>query len=384
MGRRSQKLHIDYSITLQSSNIYTSSFSGFEPPIHHIITMSRYADAHRIANLRGPGDARPTALHVIKDEELLGKLGDKVFLITGVSSGIGIETLRALHATGAHVFGTARNMSKGQEVVDQILGEKHQGGGKIDLFEMHLDDFSSVRKGATYFLEKSGGKLNSLVANAGVMATPFGKTVDGFEQQFATNHLSHFLLFNLLKHALLASATPEYPSRYVSVTSMAHMWGTVHVGDYNYDNTGYTPFDGYGQSKTANIWFANAIERKYGTQDLHATSVHPGGILEGSALSRHMSKEVFEAMELDDKTKNTFKTPSQGAATQVYAAVGKEWAHKGGRYLAGLVEQKSKEETAKVEDMFDTANEGYAPWVYDEEGEERLWKDSLEMIGLKE
>jgi NAD(P)-dependent dehydrogenase (short-subunit alcohol dehydrogenase family) len=143
--------------------------------------MSRYTEAHKPANLRGPGDARPTALQIINDEGLGGKLSDKVFLITGVSSGIGIETLKALHTTGAHVYGTVRNMPKGQKVVEQILSEKHEGGGKIDLIEMELDSLASVRAGAQDFLQKSGGKLNVMVCNAAIMASPFGKNKDGFE-----------------------------------------------------------------------------------------------------------------------------------------------------------------------------------------------------------
>jgi hypothetical protein len=132
------------------------------------VTMSRYTAAHNIANLRGPGDARPTALQVIEDEELLGKLSDKVFLVTGVSSGIGIDTLRAFHATGAHVYGTVRNLPKGQKVVNQILSENHREGGKIDLIEMELDNLESVRRGAQDFLQKSAGKLNVFVGNAGI------------------------------------------------------------------------------------------------------------------------------------------------------------------------------------------------------------------------
>jgi NAD(P)-dependent dehydrogenase (short-subunit alcohol dehydrogenase family) len=115
--------------------------------------MSRYSESHKLANLRGAGDARPTALQVVDDEGLTGQLSDKVFLVTGVSSGIGIDTLRALHTTGAHVYGTVRNMPKGQKVVDQILSEKHEGGGKIDLIDMELGSFESVRKGAQDFLQ---------------------------------------------------------------------------------------------------------------------------------------------------------------------------------------------------------------------------------------
>jgi NAD(P)-dependent dehydrogenase (short-subunit alcohol dehydrogenase family) len=345
--------------------------------------MSRYAEVHKIPNLRGAGDARPTALQVIEDDGIIGKLNGKVFLVTGVSSGIGIDTLRALHATGAHVFGTVRDMTKGQQVVDQILSEKHSGGGELTLIEMSLDCLASVRNGAQDFLSKSGGKLNVLIGNAGIMATPYGKTGDGFEQQFATNHLAHFLLFHLLKDTLLKTATPDFPSRYVSVTSLAHLFGSVHLDDYNYERTTYSAWGAYGQAKTANIWFANAIERRYGPQHLHATSVHPGGIVAGSRLMRYLSDEDRAAMQLDSESQRTFKTAAQGAATQVYAAVSHEWANKGGRYLASMVEQKSREEAAKEDGMFDHANEGYSAWAYDVESEETLWRDSLGMVGLE-
>lgn len=345
--------------------------------------MSRYAEAHKVANLNGPGDARPTALQVVQDEGLVGKLSDKVFLITGVSSGIGIETLRALHTTGAHVYGTVRNLPKGQAVVDQILSEKHPGGGKISLIEMSLDSLSSVRSGAASFLQKSIGQLNVLVGNAGVMACPYSKTQDGFETQFGTDHLAHFLLFHLLKDALLSSATPEYPSRYVSVSSIAHILGTLNTDDYNWEKSTYDPWKSYAAAKTANIWFANSIERHFGAQHLHATSVHPGGI-QDTGLDKHLSEETKKAMFSDPGMLRTFKNSGQGAATQVYAAISEEWKQKGGRYLSSLVDPKSREEVAKEEGMYDNANEGYTSWAYDEEKEEKLWRDSFGMVELEQ
>jgi NAD(P)-dependent dehydrogenase (short-subunit alcohol dehydrogenase family) len=346
--------------------------------------MSRYAEAHKIANLGGVGDARPTALQILEDEGLLGQLSDKTFLVTGVSSGLGIDTLRALHATGAHVYGTVRNLQKGQEVVDQILSEKKEGGGKIDLIQLELDNFESVHMAADDFLAKSGGRLNALIANAGVMAIPEAKTKDGWEMQFGTNYLGHFLLFQRLKDALLASATPEYPSRYVSLTSIGHLFSPVNFDDINFEKSPYEPWKAYGQAKTANIWIANAIERHYGTQHLHATSVHPGGILENSNLGVHLSEAEKDAMQFTNpETARTLKSSAQGAATQVWAAVGKEFASKGGKYLSNCTVAISNEEKAKEEGMFFFANDGYSPWAYDEEGEERLWKESFAMVGLK-
>ncbi|KAF2628164.1 short chain dehydrogenase [Macroventuria anomochaeta] len=343
--------------------------------------MSRYAEAHKLANLRGAGDARPTALQVIQDEGLTGRLTDKVFLITGVSSGIGIETLRALHTTGAHVYGTVRDLAKGQKVVDAILSEAHPSGGKITLIEMSLDSFASIRSGAADFLSMSNNTLHLLVANAGIMATPYGKTVDGFETQFATNHLSHFLLFQLLKPALLASATPSYPSRVVSVSSTGHILGLPLFDDYNFESTPYDPWRAYGQSKTSNIWFANSIERHFGSQNLHATSVHPG-LITASNLGTHLPDDQ-QAMFYEPEVQRTAKSVQQGAATQVWAAVGKEWASKGGRYLSGMAEALSNEEKAKEEGMHYMANDGYQKWAYDGEGAERLWRESLGLVGIE-
>ncbi|KAH6633747.1 short-chain dehydrogenase [Boeremia exigua] len=344
--------------------------------------MSRYAEAHKHANLRGAGDARPTALQVIEDEGLAGKLSDKVFLITGVSSGIGIETLRALHTTGAHVYGTVRDTAKGQKVVDTILSENHPSGGKISLIEMSLDSLASIRQGAADFLAKSNNTLHLLVNNAGIMAVPFSKTTDGFESQFGTNHLAHFLLFQLVKPALLASATPTYPSRVVSVTSTGHGLGPPPFDDYNFETTPYDPWRAYGVSKTANIWLANSIESHYGAQNLHATSVHPGLILT-SNLGTHLPPDQM-AMFQDPEVVRTAKTPEQGAATQVWAAVSSEWSAKGGRYLSGVAEAPSTEEKGKEEGMSYFGNDGYHAWAYDVEGAAKLWSDSFKLVGLAE
>jgi NAD(P)-dependent dehydrogenase (short-subunit alcohol dehydrogenase family) len=339
--------------------------------------MSRYAEAHNRANLAGPGDARPTALQIIRDENLINALPNKTFLITGVSSGIGIETLRALHATGAHCYGTVRNLSAGTAVVAEILAS-NPNAGKIDLIEMDLSDFSSVRRGAASLLAQCGGKLNLLVANAGVMACPAGKTVNGYETQFGTNHLGHFLLFQLLKNALLNSATEEYPSCVVSVTSWGHRMGPVRFHDYNFEKEDYNEWAAYGQSKTANVWFANALDRKYGSRNLHATSVHPGGIHTG--LIKHIDKAYVESLLEQPELKRYYKSVEQGAASQVYAAVSREWRDKGGKYLSDCVVQPPFG-TQGVDERHD---DGYAVWAYDEEGEERLWRESLGMVGVKE
>lgn len=233
--------------------------------------MSRYAEAHK--QPKGPGDARPTAMQIVEDEGLVGKLSDKVFLVTGVSSGIGIETMRALYATGGHVFGTVRNVEKGQKAVDDVKS-RTKSGGKITLIEMDNESLASVRAAAESFLKQSK-QLNILVNNAGVMATPEGKTKDGFETQFGVNHLAHFLLFQLLKPTLLASSSAEFPSRVVSVSSFGHRYGPVRFHDYNFtEKDSYDPNLSYGQSKTTNIWLANEIEvRKIQTKSVQNTNL---------------------------------------------------------------------------------------------------------------
>lgn len=130
--------------------------------------MSQYAERYAIQ--AGPGDNRPTALEIIKDEELIGKLTDKVMIVTGVSSGVGVETLRAFHATGATVYGTVRNMAKGQKVIDEIFAADPSKKAKIELLEIDLESFESIRKGVKVFLEKET-TLNILVNNAGVSAS---------------------------------------------------------------------------------------------------------------------------------------------------------------------------------------------------------------------
>lgn len=327
---------------------------------------SRYTPSH--ASPKGPGDARPTALDIIKDESLENKLSDKVALITGCSSGLGIETARAMSATGAKVYCCVRNISKGESALSGILSP-----GRVELLTLDLNSLKSVRECAADFLKKSD-KLNILINNAGIMATPtLEHTKDGFEGQFGTNHLAHFLLFQLLKPTLLASSTPELNSRVVALSSMGHRSGGINFEDCNFQNGGYSAWRAYGQSKTANIYMANEIERRYGGKGLHALSLHPGGIATG--LQVHMSEEAKAGFAKDEKVRNYMKSPAQGAATTVYAAVSKEWEGRGGRYL---------EDCAEAEENVRGAMEGYASWAYDEEGEKRLWRDSCAMVGVED
>ncbi|KAH9905460.1 short chain dehydrogenase [Xylariomycetidae sp. FL2044] len=173
---------------------------------------------------------------------------------------------------------TARDVGKAQEIAGDIL--KDGKPGKAEVLPMDLGSLKSVREAAGEFLRRSAGRLNVLVLNAGVMSCPEGKTEDGFETQFGVNHLGHFLLFHLLKSALLASATPSFNSRVVTLASGAHRNGVINFSDLFFaDPTNpYTPIVAYRQSKLANVHFANEADRRFRDRRLRALSVHPGGV----------------------------------------------------------------------------------------------------------
>ncbi|EXK26695.1 oxidoreductase [Fusarium oxysporum f. sp. melonis 26406] len=157
------------------------------------------------------------------------------------------------------------------------------------------------------------------------MATPEGKTKDGFDMQFGTNHLGHFLFFQLLKPALVAASTPSYQSRVISVSSMAHRMGGIRFHDFNFEKEGeHDPWLAYGQSKTANIYITAELERKYGAQGLHALAVHPGVIM--TNLSQHVD---LNQLGVTEQLKLVTKSPTQGAATTIYPALSKEWEGRG-------------------------------------------------------
>jgi NAD(P)-dependent dehydrogenase (short-subunit alcohol dehydrogenase family) len=211
-------------------------------------------------------------------------------------------------------------------------------------------------------------------ASSGVMACPEGQTEDGFETQFGTNHLGHFLLFELLKPALLASSTPQFQSRVVALSSSGHRTSAVHLDDLDLKRSGYDPWKAYGQSKTANIHMATEIERRYGSKGLHAFALNPGGIR--TALQRHMPQQMIDSMSTP-QFKMLMKSPEQGAATTVWAAVSKELEGKGGKYLENCsIAGPRPEGEPKPSDP------GYAPHAYDEDNARELWTVSLKMIGI--
>jgi NAD(P)-dependent dehydrogenase (short-subunit alcohol dehydrogenase family) len=244
---------------------------------------------------------------------------------------------------------------------------------------MDNTSLSSVRAAAETILRKSNNQVNILINNAGIMAIPkLEYAKDGFEMQFGVNHISHFLLFQLLKPALLASASAQLSSRVVNLSSSAHnVAGINDPGNYNFEKGGYQAWVSYGQSKTANIYMANEIERRYGSRGLHATSVHPGMIATG--LAQHVDAAVIEQMKTDERAMKISKSPEQGAATTVWAAIGKEWEDKGGEYLSDCGMTRPSDPNGDH-----ITAEGYAPHAYNPEAEARIWKDSLKMVGLSD
>ncbi|RHZ54214.1 hypothetical protein CDV55_102702 [Aspergillus turcosus] len=332
----------------------------------------------------------PTALSIIQKENLIHALPDKVILITGCSSGLGAATARALSKTNATLFLAVRDIPKARHVLADLLpasdstptstspsdekGEANQNQGEIHLLHMDLASLSSIRHAVNTFLSQST-KLNILINNGGVMATPKGLTEDGFETQFGTNHLGHFLLFELLAPILLRSVTPEFHSRVVAVTSSAHRKSGIRFGDLMFEREKYEPALAYAQSKTANIYMMNEIERRFGGRGLHGLSVHPGLIFTG--LQRFVDDGVMEEWRKPGM-KPYLKTEEQGAATVVVAAVGREWEGKGGVYLEDC------RESGPAKEGFRTVDPGYAMHIWDQESAERLWEESRRLVGLPE
>ncbi|KAF7195277.1 Oxidoreductase calI [Pseudocercospora fuligena] len=337
--------------------------------------MDKYLHLNEAPN--GPGDHRPTAEQIIEDDDLVDKLTGKTILITGGTAGLGTESARVLRKTGAKVWITARDPAKGQKCAAKINADDKQYPD-VEVIEMDNADLDSVRRGAEAFL-KVCPRLNILMTNAGIMACPEAHSAQGHELQFATNHLSHFLLFQILKPSLLAASTPTFASRVISLSSAGHLRSNIHPENYNLTNE-YIPFTAYAQSKTANILFANEIARLYGHRGIHAWSVHPGIIFE-TQISRHQDGGADGLQErLTKETpglERIYKSTAQGAATQVWAAVGKALEGKGGKYLEDLQVSWNVNEGRE---MFG----GHRDYVYDVEMAGRLWRDSNRLVGWEE
>src|ERR1700694_1327673 len=253
------------------------------------------------------------------DEVLRGKdLSGKRVLVTGVSAGLGVETARALAAQGAQVVGTARDLAKAERATAEIRTQAANGAG-LELVELDLASLESVRACADALLADAR-PFDAVIANAGVMRTPFGRTADGFETQFGTNHLGHFVLMNRIA-SLIAPG-----GRLVNVSSSGHRYSDVDLADPNFERTPYDPMIAYGRSKTANILFAVEFDRRHKARGVRASALHPGGIK--TELGRHMAPDELDKivaqinaqLAADGRPPFQWKTIPQGAATSVWAS----------------------------------------------------------------
>ncbi|MXM67356.1 SDR family NAD(P)-dependent oxidoreductase [Streptomyces sp. HUCO-GS316] len=310
---------------------------------------------HRIGTGFG---ARSTAADVLAGIDLTGRLA----IVTGGYSGIGLETTRALAGAGARVVVPARRPRTAREAVADLDG--------VEVDELDLGDLESVRGFAERFLA-SGRTVDFVINNAGIMACPETRVGPGWEAQFATNHLGHFALVNRLWPAIEAGG-----ARVVAVSSRGH-----HIAGVNWDDLDwrrrYDKWEAYGQAKTANILFAVHLDRLGRNHGVRAFSLHPGGIL--TPLQRHLPKEEMMAAGWIDEEGNPIpqeglKTPSQGAATQVWAATSPRLDGVGGVYL----EDCDIAEPAPA----DGTRTGVKDWATDPEQAARLWALSAERTGV--
>jgi NAD(P)-dependent dehydrogenase (short-subunit alcohol dehydrogenase family) len=305
------------------------------------------------------------------DEVLQGiNLTGKRVLVTGVSAGLGVETARALAAHGAQVVGAARDLSKAQAATGQVRAQA-ASGASLDLVELDLASLESVRRCADRLLAASK-PFDLIIANAGVMACPKGTTADGFETQFGTNHLGHFVLVNRIASLLHAG------SRLVNLSSAGHRYADVDLEDPNFEHTPYEEFVAYGRSKTANVLFAVEFDRRHKARGVRATAVHPGGIR--TELSRHLTPEMREkliaqinASQPKGAAPFSYKSIPQGAATSVWAACVAEAEAIGARYC----------EDCHVAEVVLTPGlrGGVQPYALDPQHAQALWQKSEEMVG---
>jgi NAD(P)-dependent dehydrogenase (short-subunit alcohol dehydrogenase family) len=298
--------------------------------------------------------AQSTAAEVVDGIDLSGKLA----VITGGYSGVGIETTRALVNAGASVVVPARRP-------DHARGEL-EGIENVEVGELQLDDQDSVRA----FAEGFDRPIDLLINNAGVMASPLFRVGPGWEGQFATNHLGHFTLTNLLWPRLNEGA------RVVELTSAAHRITGIRWDDMQFERDPYDKWQAYGQSKTANSLFALQLDQLGQDQGIRAFAVHPGGIM--TPLQRHLSREEMQAsgwIDEDGRVLVEFKTPEQGAATSVWAATSPQLEGMGGVYCADC-------DIADVVESIQPGGGGVMAHAVDPDQAARLWEVSANLTGV--
>jgi NAD(P)-dependent dehydrogenase (short-subunit alcohol dehydrogenase family) len=295
-------------------------------------------------------------------------LRGKRVLVTGVSAGLGVETARALAAHGAEVVGAARDLEKARRATEGVKGA-------LELVQLDLGSLASVRACADA-LNKAGKTFDLAIANAGVMACPKSTTADGFETQFGTNHLGHFVLMNRIAPLLKSGG------RLVNLSSAGHRFADVDLDDPNFEHTPYAEFTAYGRSKTANILFSVAFDRRHKDRGVRATAVHPGVI--HTELNRYMPPEKLQKM-IQTLNKNqpagaapvVFKTIPQGAATSLWAGVAAKAEEVGGRYC----EDCHVAETVTTTDP--AVRTGVRAYAMNPQRAEALWALSEKMVGEK-
>ena len=310
------------------------------------------------------------------DEVLSGvDLTGKRVLVTGVSAGLGVETARTLVAHGAEVVGAARDVAKAEAATVAV---RAAGEGLFSFLELNLAALSSVRQAADALLERDE-KFDLIIANAGVMACPFGHTADGFETQFGTNHLGHFVFVNRIASLLRPGG------RLVNLSSAGHRYSDVDLEDPNFEHSQYDPWAAYGRSKTANILFALEFDRRHQAAGIRATAVHPGGIAtelgrhaypEPGALQKRVDEINAEAVAAGKPANFRLKTVPQGAATSVWAGVVAAADAVGGRYCedCGVAEVLTGADANLV-------SGGVRAYAVDPEHAKALWKKSEAMVG---
>jgi NAD(P)-dependent dehydrogenase (short-subunit alcohol dehydrogenase family) len=311
------------------------------------------------------------------DEVLSGiDLHGKRILVTGVSAGIGVETARVLAARGAHVVGAARDLAKAEAATAQVRTDAAANGGSFELAALDLASLKSVRACADELVAR-GEAFDAVIANAGVMATPFGHTADGFETQFGTNHLGHFVLVNRIAPLIRAGG------RVIALASSGHRFSNVDLDDPNFERTAYNPFVAYGRSKTANILFAVAFDRRHRGRGVRAAAVHPGGIR--TELGRHMDPAQLQTMvegmnrqlAAEGKPPFQWKTIPQGAATSVWAGFVAPADEIGGHYCENCHTGTIVADDAAISAI----SEGVRAYALDPVNAEALWKKSEELVG---
>lgn len=299
--------------------------------------------------------AQSTAAEVVDGVDLTGKRA----IVTGAASGIGVETARALTSAGAEVTLAVRNAEAGRKVAADIIAST--GNEKVRVTMLDLADQASVAA----FVAAWEGKLDILVANAGIMATPEMRTAEGWELQFATNHLGHFALITGLHDAL----TQAGHARVVVLSSVGHVNGEVLFDDLDFTHHPYEPWTAYSQSKTANILFATEAARLWAADGIAVNALNPGRIW-GTGLSRHMDAPPA-SFDPKGATGVSEKNIEQGAATSVLLAASPLVEGATGRYF---------EDCQEAEPFTPGVRRGVAPYALDPQKAQRLWQVSLERI----